>query len=294
MKSISLRKGRYAPNRLRPAVLLAILLAFPGSAAAQDTAVFFRQNCVSCHTIGGGALTGPDLKDVTKRKDRTWLTTFMQDPQAVINGGDSYALKLKNEAKGVVMPKVMGMNPDMAAALLKLIEAESNLKKSQFTGLQIPTAPFTRAQIAAGKKYFTGGLRLGNGGPTCISCHTAGGIGIMGGGKIGPDLNRVYERLQGRSGLAAWLSAPATVTMQSVFKTRTLSNDEILALTAYFEDRAKRNVRVSTTGQVIFLICGLGSAVFCLFMFDSIWKYRFQGVRSSLVHGEQTRGGGAR
>lgn len=27
-------------------------------AGAQDTATFFKQNCASCHTIGGGRLTG--------------------------------------------------------------------------------------------------------------------------------------------------------------------------------------------------------------------------------------------
>lgn len=41
--------------------------------AAQETADYFRQNCTSCHTIGGGRLTGPDLKDVEGRKDSDWL-----------------------------------------------------------------------------------------------------------------------------------------------------------------------------------------------------------------------------
>ena len=41
-----------------------------GTLRGQETAQYFRQNCASCHTIGGGRLTGPDLKDVTKRKER--------------------------------------------------------------------------------------------------------------------------------------------------------------------------------------------------------------------------------
>jgi mono/diheme cytochrome c family protein len=36
----------------------------------QEAADFFRQNCISCHTVGGGRLTGPDLKNVTQRKER--------------------------------------------------------------------------------------------------------------------------------------------------------------------------------------------------------------------------------
>ena len=38
--------------------------------SAQEAADFFRQNCISCHTVGGGRLTGPDLKNVTQRKER--------------------------------------------------------------------------------------------------------------------------------------------------------------------------------------------------------------------------------
>jgi mono/diheme cytochrome c family protein len=70
---------------------------------------FFRQNCTSCHTIGGGRLTGPDLKNVTQRKERTWLVQFLQDPKAMIGSGDSYALKLQQEVRGALMPTINGM-----------------------------------------------------------------------------------------------------------------------------------------------------------------------------------------
>ena len=45
----------------------------PTIAPAQDTPDYFRQNCMNCHTIGGGRLTGPDLKDVAQRRDTEWL-----------------------------------------------------------------------------------------------------------------------------------------------------------------------------------------------------------------------------
>ena len=61
------------------------------AAFCQEAADYFRQNCTSCHTIGGGRLTGPDLKDVTQRKDRQWLARFILDPGGVIAGGDAYA-----------------------------------------------------------------------------------------------------------------------------------------------------------------------------------------------------------
>ncbi len=124
-------------------------------ASAQDAAQDFRVNCMSCHTIGGGRLTGPDLKNVESRRDRAWLLKFLQNPKAVIEAGDPYAVKLKEEARGVVMPTLPGMTPERAAALLDLIAAESKLERSQFAGLSIPETPFTPQDIAfAGRSFW--------------------------------------------------------------------------------------------------------------------------------------------
>ncbi len=103
-------------------LLLAILS--PVSLGAQEAVDFFRDNCVSCHTIGGGRLTGPDLKDVAERKDREWLISFILNPRAVIDSGDPYAQDLFQQARGTVMPTVPGMTEERAAALLDLVEAE--------------------------------------------------------------------------------------------------------------------------------------------------------------------------
>jgi hypothetical protein len=60
---------------------------------------------------------------------------------------------------------------------------------------------------------FTGERSLLNAGPPSISCHTLKATGALGGGRLGPDLTRVYERLQGRKNMAAWLFAPAIPRM---------------------------------------------------------------------------------
>ena len=67
-----------------------------------------------------GRLTGPDLKDVSKRqKDREWLINFMMDPRPVIDSGDPYARKILEESRNVPMPKLPGLprQPAGAAAL---------------------------------------------------------------------------------------------------------------------------------------------------------------------------------
>lgn len=269
---------------------LVLLLGSPSPAQTPEAVGFFRQNCINCHTIGGGRLTGPDLKDVTQRKDRAWLAQFLTNPRAMIDSGDPYALKLQQDARGVVMPTVAGMNKAQAEALLNLIEAESKLPKSQFAGLQISNKPFTPQDIAAGRILFLGATPLQNGGPSRVSCHTVRAIGGLGGGRLGPDLSLVFERLQGRKGLASCLLAPASPTMQPIFKTRPLQPEEILFLVALFEDLARKGGVDDSPATLNFFLAGLGGAVLGLVSLDAIWRRRFRGVRRALVQGIKPRG----
>ncbi len=291
-------KGARVTTRFRtllrfvgPAGLAAgFILLSPERAAAQVPAQFFRQNCTACHTIGGGRITGPDLKGVSGRKDRQWLVKFVLNPRAVIDAGDPYANQLLQDARGVMMPTLPGMNQALAEALIDLIDAESKQDRSQFAGLQLSDRPFTPADIQRGHDMFTGQVRLASGGPPCLSCHSVGGVGALGGGKLGPDLTLVYERLQGRKGLGTWLSAPATPTMQTVFKTTALAPEEIEPLLAFFEDSAKQRAEADPVAPLTFFLLGLGGAVFGVVVFDFAWQRRFRSVRRRLVEAVTLRG----
>ena len=273
-----------------PLLLMIGLTANPS--LAQDRVEDFRLNCTSCHTIGGGRLVGPDLLNVMDRKDRAWLARFIADPKSALDSGDAYALKLKNEARGVMMPTVPGMTIDRAMNLLDLIEAESALEKSQFAGIKISDRPFTPVDIAVGREIFLGTRRLDAGGAPCVSCHSVNGIGVLAGGKLGPDLNAAFERLNGRKGLATWLSAPATATMQAVYKDHPLESDEILPLVAFFADRALAPPESGQAATLIFTLLGLAGTAAALVMFDLVWRKRFRGVRTPLVHGVSVEGKG--
>lgn len=274
----------------RPLFLIAFgtlsLAVCPNAARAQAPADYFRQNCMSCHTIGGGRLTGPDLKDVTQRKDRAWLVRYLQNPKAMMDSGDPYATQLLQDARGVVMPTVAGMTPDVANSLLDLIEAESKLAKSQFAGVTISDRPFTAADVLIGRRIFFGERPLANGGPACISCHTLGTIGSLGGGRLGPDLTRVYERLGGRKGVGTWLSAPATPTMQSVFRKHALQAEEILPLLATFEDASKRSQPSDASATLNFFLFGFGGMLAGLAVLQLAWRGRFRAVRRLIVGGQ--------
>ncbi|MBP85140.1 MAG: hypothetical protein CMJ64_00215 [Planctomycetaceae bacterium] len=149
-----------ASNGHAAAILILAVSIFGGATQAQDTPDYFRQNCMNCHTIGGGRLTGPDLKDVTKRKDRDWLAKFIANPKRVIDSGDPYARKILEESRNVPMPTLPGLTKERLENLLDLIEAESKKEALQFKGLEISNKPFTDADRALGRAIFLGHARL--------------------------------------------------------------------------------------------------------------------------------------
>lgn len=265
----------------------AVIVAMGSARAADEAASYFRQNCMSCHTIGGGRLVGPDLKDVTQRKERAWLQRFVANPKSFLDGGDSYAAKLKEEARGAVMPNISGIDETKTSALLDMIEHESKLPKSQFAGLNISDQPFTSVDVANGRKIILGERHLANGGPACISCHSVDDIPMLGGGRLAPDLTKVYERMRGRKNLASWLQAPATPTMRPLFVNTSLTNDEIMSIVAYLETTARQPQQASDTATLSFFFLGLGGSVLGFIGADTIWRKRLRGVRKPMVRGDQ-------
>ena len=55
--------------------------ALSGAAAAGKT--IFDGQCQACHSIGAGDRTGPDLKDLSKRRQKDWVVKFVKDPIAM-------------------------------------------------------------------------------------------------------------------------------------------------------------------------------------------------------------------
>ena len=267
----------------RTAVTLFLAVVVSCTMVAQDPVADYRSNCMSCHTIGGGRLTGPDLKNVTGRAERLWLLKFIADPRVMIESGDRYALQLKDEARGVVMPTFPGMTPQRAQALLDLIDAESKLEKSQFQGVKLSDRPFTAADVTVGRDIFIGRVQLKNGGASCISCHSVQGLGGFGGGGLAPDLTTVMERYGGRKTLSTWLTAPATPTMQSLFKSHPIEAEEVLPLVAFFQSTLQRNPEDPSAARLNFVLVGLGGALLLLALFDIIWSKRLRSVRRALV-----------
>lgn len=286
-----LERSRWPRVRRHLFVFLSALLLVPWFATkafAIDPIKDFERNCKSCHTIGGGRLVGPDLKDVLARaqaegRGREWLVKFIVDPASMLDGGDPHATRLMEEARNVRMANIAGMTKERAESLLDLISAESKLEKSRFRGIQLSDRPFTPEDLALGEQLFTGEVRLAHGGPSCLSCHTIGGMGVLGGGRLGPDLTKVFERYQNRRNLGTWLTAPATETMRPIFRDRPIAEEEILPLLAYFENATKTKEEDAAPRGLVFLLLGLGGAVGAVLLLNRLWHNRFRAVRRPLV-----------
>ena len=270
---------------IRQLLMSGVILGLPSIVSAQDNAGFFQQNCGACHSIGGGRLVGPDLQNVFQRKDRKWLLAFMENPQAALDSGGTYGKKLLEESNGMVMPPVAGLDRAKAEALLDWIDAQS--KSTGGTQPGTPEPALTKDDAVFGKEIVLGGRTLAKGGAPCISCHAFRGLAGPGGGSLGPELTGEFMRLGGARAVAAWLSAPATPTMQAIYKTRPLRPDEIHALAAYLQSVSESKEEGTTGERAVFVLFGLGGCVIALALMDAFWKKRFTAVRRPLVAGKR-------
>ncbi|MEE8577134.1 MAG: hypothetical protein V3T31_07745 [candidate division Zixibacteria bacterium] len=251
-----------------------------------ETAAQFKLYCASCHWIGGGRLVGPDLKNVAQRQERDLLVRFVLNPKAMLDAQDPYIMKLKDESNGAIMTNVPGMTRALAEALLDFVDAESQLDSSQFMGSPAALEPFSQAIADSGMQIFTGQTVLANSGPACTSCHSINADGGILGGQLGPELTGVFERLNGRTAISAWLSSPPTETMRSVFKDHQLEEIEAKQLSMFFESVSGRvgyNLD-STTFWILLVLSGLGGGALGMFAFGGLWRNRFRAVRRPLIN----------
>ena len=83
---------------------LLLFLFITSNVFSQTGKELFRNNCASCHTVGKGILTGPDLKDVHNRHLEPWLLKWIKSSQTLINKKDKTAIELFEKANEIIMP----------------------------------------------------------------------------------------------------------------------------------------------------------------------------------------------
>lgn len=106
---------------------------------ASDTLVpgqaLFVRACASCHTIGSGDRVGPDLNHVTDRRERTWLSRFMIEPEKVRAEQDPIAKDLVARFKSVRMP-TLGLSQNDADDLISYLQFQTYRLETAAAGAQ--------------------------------------------------------------------------------------------------------------------------------------------------------------
>jgi mono/diheme cytochrome c family protein len=261
----------------------ALFFLLPRPLLSQDVPRFYEENCSACHSIGGGAQSGPDLKGITSRVERPWLIRFMLDPEAVIHSGDPYALKILKEWDESVMPPTEGLTPELAEAILRYIEGESGAPDAA-PAPTVTEAASTPERLSAGRALFVGTQRLSTGGPACIGCHRMSGLPGWNGGRLGPDLTEAHARLRGRAGAAAWLANPPTPVMKGLYRQVSMSSEEREALAAFFAvPPGEAPAAPRRRADLQFAGTGILGALLLAGVFAVVWRARFTGVREPFL-----------
>ncbi len=246
-------------------IILFFMLILSGVASAQTGEELFYSKCAGCHKIGGGDLSGPDLKGVTDKRDIQWLKTIITDPDKLVQENDPIMMDLISRY-GFQMPN-LGVSDEEADKIIEYLKGFSTgtpeSTPEQGPSPQQPPATTLPGNPDIGRMYFTGERKFAEGGPPCISCHSAAGADIQG-GTLAPDLSNLYQRL-GENGVRGVLQSLQFPVMKDVYKDKSLTEDEIADLTAFFKEMSGENVKKSVkaggiyplSGVVLFLIAML-------------------------------------
>src|SRR5262252_1208265 len=165
-------RRRFDPaTYLTTAIVCAALWAGAASLlTAADPGTIFARRCSACHTFGRGTLVGPDLKGVTGRHTRTWLTSWITSSGKLILSGDAAATELFRRFRSIPMPD-QALSASEIAALLDYLAAdgpETDALKNR------PAASATPTEVDLGRSLFVGQRAFANGDVPCSACHRAG------------------------------------------------------------------------------------------------------------------------
>ena len=263
---------------MRAAVLslaAAAWLLVPGSAAAAGGgSALFKQNCSSCHSVGGGTGVGPDLKGVVTANNGRAIAAFIADPAKAI-AGDPRLGALVKKFHGLTMPS-LGLSQAQIAALVTYLGAGAREARP---AAATPVA----GNVAAGENLFTGATQLTHGGAACISCHSIAGTGKLGGGRVGPDLTRAVSRYGGSSGLASVLSNIAFPAMVPVYRSHPLTRSEQADLAAFLASSRQTAPAPAADHTPLLVLLGASVTAATLALMLVVWPRRRLVVRKRLA-----------
>lgn len=156
--------------------------AFSAAPSPKKGEKVYNAYCIGCHKIGERQPSGPDLKDVSSRREESWLVRWIVEPDKMLAEGDPIATQLKQEFNNIPMPN-FGISEEQAKDVLAYIAVQSRPKP-------------VKSPTDLGKGIYQ---------QICSACHTIGG-----GKKVGPDLTGATSR-QNPEWLVRWIKEPDKV-----------------------------------------------------------------------------------
>ncbi|HLJ73552.1 MAG TPA: c-type cytochrome, partial [Thermoanaerobaculia bacterium] len=225
---------------------------------AQNGAKTFNDLCSTCHSIGGGALAGPDLINVANRPH------------------DDLKKALKR-----MEDNVGPLKEDQVESLIAFLKSPD--AKQQLAALNKPAVEISPEQKAAsaaiGHGLFFGEQRFANGGAPCFGCHSAGGRG----GNLAVDLTDIHSQ-RSDAVLLSTAQQPPFPLMKATYGTRPLTTQEAWHLVAFLQESANGPAmpKPEPTSTRDGIAAGLTLVV--LGGVALTMRARRAGVRSRMVH----------
>ncbi len=279
--------------------ILAFAMVFlVNSVQAQDGEQLFQQ-CIACHTIGEGKRLGPDLLDVSKKRDVTWVKNFIKSSQTMIKSGDAEAMAVFEEFNKLVMIDYPLPDAEIVA-IIKYIgsfstpDEEDKLEASVSDSLAAIKESEYLANIdtddneARGKALFEGSRSLRNGGASCISCHHVFVEEGVQGGLLALDLTESFSRIGGLAGIQGIIDFPPYPAMKDAYSKAPLTEEESVQLQVFLM-RADKAYVWSDSSISGFLKQGIIGMFVLLIIISLVWFKRKRGSVNSGILRRQTR-----
>lgn len=236
---------------------------------ADTAAIAFMMKCMGCHTLGGGALSGPDLKPTAG-----WPVNNLRD--AVIR-----------------MEKNVGpMSQEEIETFTQYLldtEAANRLAAEQQRAALQQAASMEPGSAEVGAALFMGQRPFQNGGLSCASCHQAAGKG----GNLAVSLEEVFTRM-GEVPLISACEKPGFPVMRTIYAQAPLSKQEAVHVVKFLEEVS---VEPQAAATVPLHLIGLIGGVLVMVLLGKSTSKRAAGTRARMVaeaHRKSNLGGAGR
>ncbi len=263
-----------------------VIIFLANSVQAQDGEQLFQQ-CKACHTIGQGKLLGPDLMDISKKRDAAWVKNFIKSSQSMIKGGDPDAIALFEEFNKLMMIDYPLPDADIDA-IVKYIDsfstpiaevAEVAVEASAVDSIAAVEAADYLASIdtdeneARGKALFEGSRKFRNGGASCISCHHVNVDEGKQGGLLAKELTQSFSQIGGYAGIKGMIDFPAYPAMKDAYAKAPITEDESVQLQVFLM-RADKAYSMEISSVSGYLKQGIIGVVVLLVIISLVWLRR--------------------